>query len=125
LPARWSRRDERNVAILAGLLRREEVEMPFESAGCHQISTRKEAQTVFDYLETGTRARLDFPLVGLVLPVAGVPVAVKIHAGPAGQGPTTSRVYTRDTAIGVLRRVAVSSQPRETRRLAERVQRHD
>jgi hypothetical protein len=48
LPARWSRRDERNVAILAGLLRGEEVEMPFEGAVCHQITTREGAQTLFD-----------------------------------------------------------------------------
>jgi hypothetical protein len=64
LPARWSR-DERDGAILAGLLRREEVEMPFESPVCHQISTHEEAQTLFDYIETGNRARLDFPMVGL------------------------------------------------------------
>lgn len=63
-------------------------------------------------------------MVGLVLPVAGVPVAVKFMPvlrakAPPPQGSTLA------APIGALRRVAVPSQPRETRRLTERVQRHD
>lgn len=76
LPARWSRRDERNIAILAGLLRGDEVSMPLSTTVCHQISTAEEARLYMDLLETGYGGRIDFEMVGLTLPVGKVPVPV-------------------------------------------------
>ncbi|MEV7099792.1 hypothetical protein AB0M80_43970 [Amycolatopsis sp. NPDC051045] len=76
LPARWLRRDERNIAILAGLLRGDEVSMPLSTTVCHQISTIEEARIYMELLETGHGARIDFQMVGLTLPVGGVPVPV-------------------------------------------------
>ena len=74
LPAAWSAPDRRNLAVLAGLLRDEEVPMPVASVTCHQISTATEATAFRDLIEAG--ARLDFQLVGLSLTVAGVAIPV-------------------------------------------------
>ncbi|GAA2679729.1 MULTISPECIES: hypothetical protein [Actinosynnema] len=76
LPARWSRRDERNIAILAGLLRGDEVSMPLSTTVCHQIGTAEEARLYMDLLETGHGGRIDFQMVGLTLPVGEVLVPV-------------------------------------------------
>ncbi|WNV84713.1 hypothetical protein [Umezawaea sp. Da 62-37] len=76
LPVRWTRRDERNIAILAGLLRGDEVPMPLSTTVCHQISTAEEARLYMDLLETGYGGRIDFEMVGLTLSIgeASVPV---------------------------------------------------
>lgn len=76
LPARWSRRDERNIAILAGLLRGEEVQMPLDRMVCHQIGTPDEARIYLEFIESEFGARIDFQMVGLTLRVAGVDVPV-------------------------------------------------
>lgn len=72
LPATWSSRDLRNVATLASLLRGEEVAMPLDSMVCHQISSAEEARTYLEFI--GKSARLDFQMLGLTLPVAGVAI---------------------------------------------------
>lgn len=76
LPITWTPRDHRNVATLAGLLRGEEVPMPLDAVVCHQISSAEEARTYLEFLETGHGARLDFQMLGLTLPIAGVPIPV-------------------------------------------------
>ncbi|UUV32355.1 hypothetical protein NQK81_02555 [Amycolatopsis roodepoortensis] len=76
LPARWSRQDDRNIALLAGLLRGDEVAMPLSSTVCHQISTADEARQYMDLLERGHGGRIDFEMVGLALPVGEVQIPV-------------------------------------------------
>ncbi|KOV87613.1 hypothetical protein [Nocardia sp. NRRL S-836] len=76
LPVTWSSEYARNVAVLAGLLRDEEVSMPLSTVVCHQISTAEEARTYLDYIETGHGARLDFELVGWSLSVGDVQIPV-------------------------------------------------
>lgn len=76
LPVTWSDRDMRNVGILAGLLRDQEVSMPLRTMVCHQISTAEEARTYLDYIKTGHGARIDFELVGWALPVGEVQIPV-------------------------------------------------
>lgn len=76
LPATWSPRDQATIAIVASLLRDEEVRMPLEEMVCHQISTADEARAYLEITETGHGARLEFQLLGLTLPVAGVTVPV-------------------------------------------------
>ncbi|MPY99974.1 MAG: hypothetical protein GEU97_18690 [Actinophytocola sp.] len=75
-PATWSPRDHRNVAILAGLLRGEEIPMPLDSMVCHQISSAEEARTYVEFFGTDPGARLDFQILGLTLQIAGVPIPV-------------------------------------------------
>jgi hypothetical protein len=76
LPARWSRRDECNIAVLAGLLRGEEVQMPLNRTLCHQIGSAGEARILLEYIESDFGARIDFQMIGLTLPIAGTEVPI-------------------------------------------------
>jgi hypothetical protein len=50
--------------------------MPLEAMVCHQISTAEEARTYREFVETGHGARLEFQMLGLTLPIAGVRIPV-------------------------------------------------
>ncbi|RSM80480.1 hypothetical protein DL991_10145 [Amycolatopsis sp. WAC 01375] len=107
LPAHWSAHDERNIALLAGLLRGDEVAMPLNSTVCHQISTVEEARLYMDLLESGHGGRIEFEIVGLSLPIGQVQVPTEplyvafTRAQIANATEVAEAITAKDSAIPV------------------------